>query len=94
MKKRNKIALDLFTKKYRKRIVKPKKGKGSFKKEQNINKTKTIIMTNSNIKQNRKTTNKSNNWNTTKNKCTNESNAIIITRGNINERKTTKQWND
>ena len=32
MKKRNKIALDLFTKKYRKRIVKPKKGKGSFKR--------------------------------------------------------------
>tara|TARA_B100001250_G_C19586172_1_gene694301 strand:- start:130 stop:237 length:108 start_codon:yes stop_codon:yes gene_type:complete len=32
MKKRNKIALDLFSKKYRKRIVKPKKGKGSFKR--------------------------------------------------------------
>ena len=32
MKKRNKIALDLFTKKYLKRIVKPKKGKGSFKR--------------------------------------------------------------
>ena len=32
MKKRNKIALDLFTKKYRNRIVKPKKGKGSFKR--------------------------------------------------------------
>tara|TARA_B100001250_G_scaffold380579_1_gene372130 strand:- start:151 stop:258 length:108 start_codon:yes stop_codon:yes gene_type:complete len=32
MTKRNKIALDLFTKKYRKRIVKPKKGKGSFKR--------------------------------------------------------------
>ena len=32
MKKRNKIVLDLFTKKYRKRIVKPKKGKGSFKR--------------------------------------------------------------
>ena len=28
MKKRNKIAKDLFSKKYRKRIVKPKKGKG------------------------------------------------------------------
>ena len=26
MKKRNKIAVDLFTKKYRKRVVKPKKG--------------------------------------------------------------------
>tara|TARA_Y200000002_G_scaffold381527_1_gene395783 strand:- start:4570 stop:4677 length:108 start_codon:yes stop_codon:yes gene_type:complete len=32
MKKRNKIALDLFSRKYRKRIVKPKKGKGSFKR--------------------------------------------------------------
>ena len=32
MKKRNKIAFDLFTKKYQKRIVKPKKGKGSFKR--------------------------------------------------------------
>ena len=30
MKKRNKIAKDLFTAKYRKRVVKPKKGKGSF----------------------------------------------------------------
>ena len=30
--KRNKIALDLFTRKYRKRVVKPKKGKGSFKR--------------------------------------------------------------
>jgi stalled ribosome alternative rescue factor ArfA len=33
MKKRNKIALDLFTKKYRKRIVKSRKGKGSFKRK-------------------------------------------------------------
>ena len=32
MKKRNKIAFDLFSKKYRKRIVKPKKGKGRFKR--------------------------------------------------------------
>ena len=32
MKKRNKIAFDLFTKKYQKRIVKTKKGKGSFKR--------------------------------------------------------------
>ena len=36
MKKRNKIALELFSKKYRKRIVKPKKGKGSFKKKKKI----------------------------------------------------------
>tara|TARA_Y100001935_G_scaffold247333_1_gene243118 strand:+ start:689 stop:805 length:117 start_codon:yes stop_codon:yes gene_type:complete len=35
MKKRNKIAIDLFTSKYRKRIVKPKKGKGSFKRKKN-----------------------------------------------------------
>ena len=33
--KRNKIALDLFSRKYRKRIVKPKKGKGSFKRRKN-----------------------------------------------------------
>ena len=32
MKKRNKMALDLFTTKYRKRVVKSKKGKGSFKR--------------------------------------------------------------
>ena len=31
--KRNKIAIDLFSKKYRKRVVKPKKGKGSFKRK-------------------------------------------------------------
>ena len=35
MKKRNKFALDLFTKKYRKRVIKPRKGKGSFKRERN-----------------------------------------------------------
>ena len=35
MKRRNKIAMDLFTKKYRKRIVKPKKGKGSFRRKKN-----------------------------------------------------------
>ena len=33
MKKRNPVAYDLFSKKYRKRIVKPKKGKGSFKRK-------------------------------------------------------------
>ena len=32
MKKRNKFAIELFSKKYRKRVVKPKKGKGSFKR--------------------------------------------------------------
>jgi len=35
MKKRNKIAKDLLSKKYRKRIVRPKKGKGSFKRKKN-----------------------------------------------------------
>tara|TARA_B100000749_G_scaffold56785_1_gene41509 strand:- start:12 stop:125 length:114 start_codon:yes stop_codon:yes gene_type:complete len=30
---RNFIARDLFTSKYKKRIVKPKKGKGSFKRK-------------------------------------------------------------
>jgi len=32
-KSRNFIARDLFSKKYRKRVVKPKKGKGSFKRQ-------------------------------------------------------------
>ena len=32
MRKRNKIAKDLFTTKYRKRIIKQKKGRGSFKR--------------------------------------------------------------
>ena len=32
MKRRNLIAKDLYTTKYKKRIVKPKKGKGSFKR--------------------------------------------------------------
>ena len=33
MKKKNKIAKDLFTKKYKPRVIKPKKGKGSFKRK-------------------------------------------------------------
>jgi len=33
MKKRNFIAKDLFSAKYKKRIVRPKKGKGSFKRK-------------------------------------------------------------
>jgi len=33
LKKKNKIARDLFSKKYRPRVVKPKKGKGSFKRK-------------------------------------------------------------
>ena len=33
MKKRNKIAKDLFTSKYRNRVIKPKKGRGSFKRK-------------------------------------------------------------
>ena len=32
VKKKNIIAKDLFTKKYKIRIIKPKKGKGSFKR--------------------------------------------------------------
>ena len=35
MKKRNPIALDLRTPKYRSRTVKPKKGKGSFTRKTN-----------------------------------------------------------
>jgi len=38
-KSRNFIARDLFSLKYKKRIIKPKKGKGSFKrKPRNLNK--------------------------------------------------------
>ena len=33
--KKNLIAKDLFTKKYKPRTVKPKKGKGSFKRKKN-----------------------------------------------------------
>ena len=33
MKKRNFIAKDLFTSKFKKKIIKPKKGKGSFKRK-------------------------------------------------------------
>ena len=33
MKKKNPVAKDLRTPKYKKRIVKPKKGKGSFKRK-------------------------------------------------------------
>ena len=31
--KKNKFARDLFSKKYKQRIIKPKKGKGSFKRK-------------------------------------------------------------
>ena len=33
MRKRNIIARDLYSPKYKKRVVKPKKGKGSFKRK-------------------------------------------------------------
>ena len=33
---RNFIAQDLFTKKYKKRVVKPKKGKGSYKRKKKV----------------------------------------------------------
>tara|TARA_B100001057_G_scaffold495362_1_gene594216 strand:- start:736 stop:855 length:120 start_codon:yes stop_codon:yes gene_type:complete len=33
--KKNKFAQELFTKKYKPKIVKPKKGKGSFKRKKN-----------------------------------------------------------
>ena len=33
--KRNPILKDLYTKKFKPKIVKPKKGKGSFKREKN-----------------------------------------------------------
>ena len=34
--KKNKFAQDLFTKKYKPRIVKPKKGKGSYKRKRGV----------------------------------------------------------
>jgi len=34
--KKNIIAKDLFTKKYKQKIVRPKKGKGSFKRKKKI----------------------------------------------------------
>ena len=33
--KKNPMAKDLFTKKYKQKIIKPKKGKGSFKRKKN-----------------------------------------------------------
>ena len=33
MKKRNLVAKELFTRKFKTRVVKPKKGKGSFKRK-------------------------------------------------------------
>ena len=36
MKKKNFIAKDLMSKKYRPRVVKPKKGKGSFKRKKKL----------------------------------------------------------
>jgi len=36
-KSRNFIARDLFSKKYRKRVIRPKKGKGSYKRKNKIN---------------------------------------------------------
>tara|TARA_B100001245_G_scaffold103955_1_gene75677 strand:- start:266 stop:385 length:120 start_codon:yes stop_codon:yes gene_type:complete len=38
VKKRNIIAKDLLTKKYKPRIIKPKKGKGSFKRKKKYTK--------------------------------------------------------
>ena len=34
--KKNLVAKDLFTKKYKPRVIKPKKGKGSFKRKKDI----------------------------------------------------------
>ena len=35
LKKKNRFAKDLFSKKYKPRVIKPKKGKGSFKRIKN-----------------------------------------------------------
>ena len=42
MKKRNLIAKDLLSKRYKPRVIKPKKGKGSFKRKKN---KKIILLT-------------------------------------------------
>ena len=42
MKKRNFIAKDLFSRKYKPKIIKPKKGKGSFKRKKNNIKFKKL----------------------------------------------------
>ena len=39
LKTRNFIAKDLFSTKYRKRIVRPKKGKGSYKRKKKVSLT-------------------------------------------------------
>tara|TARA_B100001057_G_scaffold492701_1_gene585602 strand:- start:1643 stop:1759 length:117 start_codon:yes stop_codon:yes gene_type:complete len=36
LKKKNIIAKDLFTKKYKPRVIKPKKGKGSFSRKKKV----------------------------------------------------------
>tara|TARA_B100001093_G_C26686571_1_gene952913 strand:- start:458 stop:568 length:111 start_codon:yes stop_codon:yes gene_type:complete len=36
LKKKNKIAKELFTNKYKPKVIKPKKGKGSFKRKKKI----------------------------------------------------------
>jgi alternative ribosome-rescue factor len=46
MKKRNFIAKDLLSKKYKPRIVRPKKGKGSFKRKKNKLKSCTNLLDN------------------------------------------------
>tara|TARA_B100001248_G_C26987386_1_gene277449 strand:- start:140 stop:247 length:108 start_codon:yes stop_codon:yes gene_type:complete len=35
MKKKNNLIKDLFSRKYKPKVVKPKKGKGSFKRKKN-----------------------------------------------------------
>ena len=45
--KKNKFAKELFTKKYKPKIVKPKKGKGSFKRKKKIKlKSRTNLLDN------------------------------------------------
>ena len=43
--KKNLAAKDLFTKKYKPRIVKPKKGKGSFKRKKKTSNSELIKIT-------------------------------------------------
>ncbi len=41
--KKNKFAKELFTKKYKSRIVKPRKGKGSFKRKKKLKSSSNLL---------------------------------------------------
>ena len=43
MKKKNLIAKDLMTSKYKPRVIKPKKGKGSFKRKKSLKSSTNLL---------------------------------------------------